>query len=428
MRSILGGGETVKNYIIKGPVTVQGEVEISGAKNAILPIMAASILAEGVSHIHQVPELKDVRVMGHILTHLGAKATYEDDGIIMDTSSMDSCEVPDDLMRKMRATIFLMGPLIGRFGEVTISQPGGCSIGPRPIHWHLKGLRALGVEFTEGHGFIKGKASSLKGADIHLDFPSVGATENIMMGAVKAEGRSIIRNAAREPEIIDLQNFLNGMGARIRGAGTDVIKVEGVKDLSPLDYTVIPDRIETGTFMVAAAITRGDLLLTNVIPEHVESLISKLLEIGIHVEHNTDTIRVKGGRSLKGVEVKTLPYPGFPTDMQPQLMSLLSLAPGTSVINESVFENRMKQAEELIRMGAQIRVEGKTAIINGVKKLTGASVEATDLRAGAALILAGLVAEGETTIRRISHIERGYCHIEKKLKAIGANICSKVEE
>lgn len=420
VRSILEGETAVKKYIITGPVTIKGEVEVSGAKNAILPIMAASILSSGVSQIHQVPELNDVRVMGSILSYLGARVTHEDGVVTIDSRHVHSCEVPDDLMRKMRATIFLMGPLIGRFGEVKISQPGGCCIGPRPIHWHLKGLRALGVDFRECHGFIKGQASSLKGADIHLDFPSVGATENIMMGAVKAKGRTLIRNAAREPEIVDLQNFLNGMGARIRGAGTDVIKVEGVESLSSLEYTVIPDRIETGTFMVAAAITGGHLCLKNVIPEHVEALTAKLLELGVLVSHTSEEIQVQGKYPLNGVEIKTLPYPGFPTDMQPQFMSLLSLAKGTSIITENVFENRMKHTEELNRMGARIRVEGRTAIVTGVKGLTGAHVEASDLRAGAALILSGLAAEGETILNHITHIERGYCQIEKKLNSIGA--------
>lgn len=414
----------MKKYIITGPVTINGEVEISGAKNAILPIMAASILSNGVCHIHQVPDLNDVKVMGSILTYLGARVTHQDGVVTIDSRGVHSCEVPDNLMRKMRATIFLMGPLISRFGEVKISQPGGCSIGPRPIHWHLKGLRALGVDFQECHGFIKGQTSLLRGADIHLDFPSVGATENIMMGAVKARGRTLIRNAAREPEIVDLQNFLNGMGARIRGAGTDVIKVEGVENLSALDYTVIPDRIETGTFMVAAAITGGDLLLRNVIPEHVEALTAKLLEVGVQVSHTTDEIRVQGRLPLSGVEVKTLPYPGFPTDMQPQFMSLLSLAEGTSVITENVFESRMKHAEELNRMGARIRVEGRTAIISGVKGLSGAQVQASDLRAGAALIVAGLAARGETVLNRVTHIERGYYQIEKKLNNIGASVRS----
>ncbi len=409
-------------YMLEGPGQLQGEVEISGAKNAILPILAASILSCGVSYIRQVPQLKDVEVMCRILTHLGARVEHEDDVITVDSRDINSFEVPDHLMRKMRATVFLMGPLLGRFGEVKISQPGGCSIGPRPIHWHLKGLRALGVDFQEGHGYIHGQADGLSGADIHLDFPSVGATENIMMGALRARGDTIIRNAAREPEIVDLQNYLNGMGGRVRGAGTDLIKIRGVEELSSLDYTVIPDRIETGTFMVAAAITGGELLLKNVIPEHVEPVMAKLAEAGVKIEHNSDQIRVSSIGSLQGLELKTLPYPGFPTDMQPQFTSLLSLAEGTSVVTENVFENRMKHAEELSRMGAEIRVEGRTAIINGVQGLTGASVEATDLRAGAALILAGLAAEGRTEVSKALHIERGYHRLYDKLCSVGARI------
>jgi len=410
------------SFIVKGGNRLTGEVDISGAKNAVLPILAGTVLSSGENIIREVPRLRDVKVMKEVLSNLGAGVSQDDKVITVNSSVIDSCEIPEYLMRKMRATIFLMGSLLARFKKVRISQPGGCSIGPRPIDLHIKGLEALGVEFTEEHGYLEGKTDELIGADIHLDFPSVGATENIMMAATKATGTTVIRNAAKEPEIIDLQNFLNGMGAKIRGAGTDIIKVEGVKELHSIDYTVIPDRIETGTFMVASAITGGEVLLNNVIPEHVEPVIAKLLEAGVEVDYNQDQIKVTAPAKVKGVNVKTLPYPGFPTDMQPQFMTLLSVAEGTSVITETIFENRLKHADELRRMGADIRIESRSAIIKGIKELSGAVVEASDLRAGAALVLAGLVAEGETKINDIYHIDRGYENLESKITNLGGHI------
>ncbi|KXS42464.1 MULTISPECIES: UDP-N-acetylglucosamine 1-carboxyvinyltransferase [unclassified Candidatus Frackibacter] len=410
------------SFIVKGGNRLTGEVDISGAKNAVLPILAGTVLSSGENIIREVPRLRDVKVMKEVLSNLGAGVSQDDKVITVNSSVIDSCEIPEYLMRKMRATIFLMGSLLARFKKVRISQPGGCSIGPRPIDLHIKGLEALGVEFTEEHGYLEGKTDELIGADIHLDFPSVGATENIMMAATKATGTTVIRNAAKEPEIIDLQNFLNGMGAKIRGAGTDIIKVEGVEELHSIDYTVIPDRIETGTFMVASAITGGEVLLNNVIPEHVEPVIAKLLEAGVEVDYNQDQIKVTAPAKVKGVNVKTLPYPGFPTDMQPQFMTLLSVAEGTSVITETIFENRLKHADELRRMGADIRIESRSAIIKGIKELSGAVVEASDLRAGAALVLAGLVAEGETRINDIYHIDRGYENLESKITNLGGYI------
>ncbi|SJZ35610.1 UDP-N-acetylglucosamine 1-carboxyvinyltransferase [Selenihalanaerobacter shriftii] len=410
------------SFIVQGGNRLIGEVEISGAKNAVLPILAGTVLSSGKNVIREIPLLRDVKVMKEVLGTLGADVSQENDVISVDSSLIDSCEIPEYLMRKMRATIFLMGPLLARFNEVRISQPGGCSIGPRPIDLHIKGLKALGVEFTEGHGYLEGKADELVGADIHLDFPSVGATENIMMAATKAKGTTIIRNAAKEPEIIDLQNFLNGMGAQIRGAGTDLIKIKGVQKLESIDYTVIPDRIETGTFMVAAAITNGDILLNNVIPEHVEPIIAKLIEAGVEVKHNQDQIKVTGVPKVKAVDVKTLPYPGFATDMQPQFMTMLSVAEGTSVVTETIFENRLKHADELRRMGADIRIESRSAIINGIERLSGSVVEASDLRAGAALVLAGLLAKGETRIDSIYHIDRGYENLESKINNLGGQI------
>ncbi len=414
-------------YEITGGVRLKGKVRISGAKNAVLPILAATVLTQGKNIIRDVPHLKDVEVMIEVLKHLGAKVTFTGTVLEVDTTGLSVYEVPDDLMRKMRATVFLMGPLLGRFGKVRISQPGGCSIGPRPINFHIKGLKSLNTEFQEGHGYLLGESKSLVGNEIHLDFPSVGATENLMMGAVKAKGTTIIRNCAREPEIVDLQNFLNGIGARIRGAGTDMIKIDGVEKLQTIDYTVIPDRIETGTFMLATALTNGDVIIENTIPEHVEPLIAKLKEAGVEVGCNDDQIHVKGNGRLKALEVKTLPYPGYPTDLQPQIMTAMSVAEGTSIITETIFENRLKHAEELLRMGAAIRIEGHSAIINGMSKLYGAIVEASDLRAGAALVLAGLIAEGKTVIHGGEHIERGYEKIDEKIARLGGQINRIVE-
>lgn len=412
-------------FIINGGQHLQGEVQISGAKNAVLPILAGTVLAEGECTIGRVPHLRDVKVMQEVLTTLGAKVKEEEDKLIIDNKGLSSYEIPESLMRKMRATVFLMGPLVARFGQFKISQPGGCSIGTRPIDLHLKGLKALGVEFKQGHGFLEGKAKKLTGAEIHLDFPSVGATENIMMAATRAEGKTLIYNAAREPEIVDLQNFLNQLGANVRGAGTDVIKIKGVKKLHPVEYQVIPDRIEAGTFLVAAAITRGDVLVKDVIPEHIEAVIAKLTEAGINLKVDGDQIRVIGQDNWKGVNVKTLPYPGFATDMQAQFMTFLSIAKGTSVITETIFENRLKHADELRRMGAEVKIEGNSAIITGVEKLSGTTVEATDLRAGAALVLAGLASEGKTQVENIYHIDRGYEFLTEKLSDLGANISRK---
>ncbi|MCK4259022.1 MAG: UDP-N-acetylglucosamine 1-carboxyvinyltransferase [Halanaerobiales bacterium] len=410
-------------YEITGGHRLEGTVRISGSKNSVLPILAATVLSNGKNIIHDVPRLKDVEVMIEVLRHLGAIIKFEENTLEVDTSNINVYEIPDNLMRKMRATVFLMGPLLGRFGKVTISQPGGCSIGPRPINWHIKGLKELNTEFTEGHGFIIGEVKGeLLGREIHLDFPSVGATENLMMGAVLAKGTTWIRNCAKEPEIVDLQNFLNQMGAKVRGAGTDMIKIEGVQKLHTTEYTIIPDRIETGTYMILAATTGGNLVIENTIPEHVEALIAKLNESGVQVSCENDTIHVKGNQRMNALEIKTLPYPGFPTDLQAQMMTALAVADGTSIITETIFENRFKHAEELVRMGANIRIEGHTAIVNGVSQITGASVEATDLRAGAALIIAGLIADGTTTIYSGEHIERGYEKLVEKLIHIGGKI------
>lgn len=410
----------------EGGRPLKGEITAGGAKNATLPILAATVLEPARYILRDVPRLRDVFVMADVLKALGGTFSFAEDGTVyIDTRSIEQWEVPDPLMRKMRASILFMGPLLGRFGKVKISQPGGCSIGPRPIDLHVRGFETLGASFEEKHGFLMGNGNQLQGREVHLDFPSVGATENIMLGAVKARGQTIIRNAAKEPEIVDLQNFLNHMGSRILGAGTDVIKIDGERPLQGIEHTIIPDRIEVGTYLIAAAITRGNITIHNVIPEHLDAVISKLREAGFDVEERGDSVSIDARRvdASRPVDIKTMPYPGFPTDMQPQFMALQCLAAGTSVLTENIFENRMKHAEELKRMGARIRVEGRTAIVQGVSSLHGAVVESPPaLRAGAALVLAGLAAQNETIVTHISHIERGYEGLTKKLASLGARI------
>ncbi|MGE5484953.1 MAG: UDP-N-acetylglucosamine 1-carboxyvinyltransferase [Ignavibacteriales bacterium] len=415
----------MEKYVVTGRQKLSGTVRVSGAKNAVLPMLASTVLSSDPCAIIDAPRLKDVQVMSDILRQLGAVVKRQETGdgrcaLVVDTKTMTDYEVPEALMREMRSSIFLMGPLLGRHGRVRVSYPGGCAIGPRPIDLHLRGLRSLGAVIRERHGYIHAEAKELRGCEIHLDFPSVGATENIMMAAVLAKGSTVIRNAAKEPEIIDLQNFLNGMGARIRGAGMDVIRIDGVTRLSGVDYHVIPDRIETGTFMIAAAITGGDISIENCIPEHVDSITAKLREVGAEITEERDRMRVKGPARPRAVDFKTLPYPGYPTDMQPQAMALMCIADGISVITETIFESRFNQAEELRRMGASIKTEGRTAVVRGVDMLFGARVEAFDLRGGASLTLAGLAAEGVTTIEGIHHMDRGYDGFDRKLSALGA--------
>ncbi|MCF6096113.1 UDP-N-acetylglucosamine 1-carboxyvinyltransferase [Thermovorax subterraneus] len=410
------------SFVIEGGVSLKGTVRASSAKNAVLPVMAAALLADGECTIEDVPELEDVRVMREVLIALGAGCEKEDRALKINSSDINKVEAPYELVRKMRASFLVMGPLLARFKRAKISLPGGCAIGSRPIDLHLKGFAALGAEIEMGHGFVEAKCERLKGNIIYLDFPSVGATENIMMAATMAEGQTIIENAAKEPEIVDLANFLNSMGAHIRGAGTDVIKIEGVKSLKGISYTVIPDRIEAGTYLIAGAITNGDVLVENVVTEHLKPLIAKLIESGAELEESEDGVRVIGKGRPGPVDVKTMPYPGFPTDMQAQMMAYLSLCTGTSLITETVFENRFMHVEELKRMGAKIKIEGRSAIIVGVERLTGAPVKATDLRAGAALILAGLAAEGKTTVLNAHHVDRGYENIVEKIKGLGGKI------
>ncbi|WP_459765322.1 UDP-N-acetylglucosamine 1-carboxyvinyltransferase [Alkaliphilus crotonatoxidans] len=409
--------------IIEKSGPLKGTVRVSGAKNSVLPILAASLLATEKCLLEDVPDLNDVDVICEVLACLGADVKRLDrERIEVNASSIDNFEAPYELVRKMRASFLVMGPLLARMGEARISMPGGCAIGTRPIDLHLKGFKALGAEITLGHGFVEAKADKLIGTKIYLDFPSVGATENIMMAAVLAEGQTIIENAAEEPEITDLANFLNKMGAQIMGAGTDTIRINGVKKLKGATHTVIPDRIEAGTYMVAAAITGGNVLVDNVVADHLKPVIAKLKECDMEVYEEGSGIRVIGKERPKAVDIKTLPYPGFPTDMQAQFMALMSIAEGTSVFIETVFENRFMHVRELERMGANIKIEGRSAVVEGKRKLLGAPVKATDLRAGAALILAGLVSEGKTEITNTNHIDRGYVDIEEKLRNLGARI------
>lgn len=415
----------MEKLIVKGGNRLVGAVKTSGAKNAVLPIIAASILGTTPSHLDEVPMLEDVHTISEVLKCLGlsVECSPEKNVLDIDSTEITSYEAPYELVRTMRASFLLMGPLLARIGKARISMPGGCAIGARPIDIHLKGFEALGVKIEQGHGYIEASApEGLKGTSIYFDFPSVGATENIMMAASLAEGTTILENAAEEPEIVDLANYLNKMGAKIRGAGTDTIRIEGVDKLHGADYTIIPDRIEAGTYMIAAAMTGGDVVVENVLPEHQKPLIAKLREAGAVVEEDIDKVRVIGKNPLKAVSIKTLPYPGFPTDMQAQMMAMMVIAEGRSKVTETVFENRFMHVVELNRMGAQISTEGRSAVIDGPCKLTGCDVRATDLRAGAAMILAGLVAEGTTRIGDLHHIDRGYENIVAKLKNLGADI------
>lgn len=415
----------MEKLIVKGGNRLVGAVKTSGAKNAVLPIIAASILGTTPSHLDEVPMLEDVHTISEVLKCLGlaVECSPEKNVLDIDSTEITSYEAPYELVRTMRASFLVMGPLLARIGKARISMPGGCAIGARPIDIHLKGFEALGVKIEQGHGYIEASApEGLKGTSIYFDFPSVGATENIMMAASLAEGTTILENAAEEPEIVDLANYLNKMGAKIRGAGTDTIRIEGVEKLHGADYTIIPDRIEAGTYMIAAAMTGGDIVVENVLPEHQKPLIAKLREAGAVVEEDIDKVRVIGKNPLKAVSIKTLPYPGFPTDMQAQMMAMMVIAEGRSKVTETVFENRFMHVVELNRMGAQISAEGRSAVIDGPCKLTGCDVRATDLRAGAAMILAGLVAEGTTRIGDLHHIDRGYENIVAKLKNLGADI------
>lgn len=413
----------MSKIVIAGGKKLEGKIRVDGAKNAVLPILAATVLNSGKNVIHDCPELKDVFATMEILRFLGCKVEKKGSTIIVDSSNINEYHIPDNLMREMRSSIIFLGSIVSRCRKARISYPGGCEIGPRPIDLHLKALKQLGVQIVDAHGYINCKADKIEANDIHLNFPSVGATENIMLAAVMAEGETIIRNAAKEPEISDLQDYLNAMGAKISGAGSSVIRIQGVKKLHDVEHTVIPDRIVASTYLTAAAITGGKVELTNTNVEHLQAVLAALKECGCHVNIGDKSIRISRSSAIQPIElIRTHPYPGFPTDAQAPIMSLLTLAEGTSIISETVFENRFKHAEELVRMGANIKIDGRVAVIKGVDKLSGTTVNATDLRGGAALIIAGLAAEGTTTVSDVYHIDRGYERIEEKLSMLGADI------
>jgi UDP-N-acetylglucosamine 1-carboxyvinyltransferase len=414
----------LEKIIVRGGKRLCGTVKVEGAKNSVLPVIAATLLAsDGKSVIRDVPTLSDVYTINEVLRNLNADVTFSHNTVVVDASRELKEEAPFEYVRKMRASVLVMGSLLARNGRARVALPGGCAIGSRPIDQHLKGFEAMGAKVKVGNGFIEAEVNGrLKGAKIYLDFPSVGATENIMMAASLAEGTTIIENVAKEPEIVDLANFLNKMGANVRGAGTGTIRIEGVKVLFGADHAIIPDRIEAGTFMVAAAITGGNVLVKGAVPEHISSLIAKMEEMGVAIIEENDGIRVIGPEKLKAVDIKTMPHPGFPTDMQSQMMALLLRAEGTSMITETVFENRFMHVEEFRRMNADIKIEGRSVILNGSSNLQGAEVSATDLRAAAALILSGLVADGVTRVTELKHLDRGYVDFHQKLALLGADI------
>ncbi|WP_219834431.1 UDP-N-acetylglucosamine 1-carboxyvinyltransferase [Paenibacillus sp. R14(2021)] len=414
----------MSKIIVRGGQRLSGNVRVSGAKNAVLPILAATLLAkQGESIIHDVPYLDDVITIQQVLAALGGKLTYDNEIMRISAETLISVEAPYEWVRKMRASFLVMGPLLARLGCARIALPGGCAIGTRPIDQHLKGFEAMGAEIVLGQGFIEARTEGkLKGAKIYLDVASVGATENIMMAAALAEGTTTIENAAKEPEIVDLANYLNAMGAHVRGAGTGIIRIEGVEELVGVSHTVIPDRVEAGTYMIAAAITGGDVHIEGAIGDHLAPVISKLQEMGVSITETDSGLRVTAPKKLKSVDVKTLPYPGFPTDMQSQMMALLMVSEGTSIVTETVFENRFMHVEEFQKMNAHIKVDGRAAIVTGGTMLTGAKVTATDLRAGAALVCAALCADGESEITGIHHVDRGYVDITGKLASLGADI------
>ena len=416
----------MERIIVTGGQTLKGTVRVEGAKNAVLPILAASLLAsKDKNRITDVPNLADVSTISEVLKSVNATVEYNvaQNEMIIDASAQLSSEAQFEFVSKMRASILVMGSLLARNGFARVALPGGCAIGSRPIELHLKGFEAMGATISFGHGYVEAKVEDkLKGAKIYLDFPSVGATENIMTAAALAEGITVIENAAKEPEIVDLANFINSMGGRVIGAGTDTIRIEGVKELKGCEHAIIPDRIEAGTFMVAAAITRGDIFIENAVPEHMVALIAKMREMGVEIIEEGEGLRVRAKDPIKAVDIKTMPHPGFPTDMQSQLMALMLTAKGTSIITETVFENRFMHVEEFRRMNAEAKIEGRSVFIEGEKELQGAEVSATDLRAAASLILTGLVSKGITRVTKLHHLDRGYVDFHKKLAALGANI------
>ena len=412
--------------IVKGGQKLKGKVRVEGAKNAVLPVLAGALLASsGKSLIKEVPNLADVYTIQEVLKSLNAVVEYfpEKNEMVIDSSTTLSSEAQFEYVRKMRASILVMGPLLARNGFARVALPGGCAIGSRPIDQHLKGFEAMGAKITFGNGFVEAAVNGrLRGAKIYLDFPSVGATENIMTAAALADGVTIIENAAKEPEIVDVANFINEMGGRVIGAGTDTMRIEGVKELHGAEHYIIPDRVEAGTFMVAAAITEGDVIIENAVPEHMAALISKMGEMGVDIQETAEGLRVRASRPLRSIDIKTMPHPGFPTDMQSQMMSLMLTAKGNGILTETVFENRFMHVEEFRRMNASVKIEGRSVIMEGPSKLQGAEVAATDLRAAAALILAGLAADGITRVNELYHLDRGYVDFHLKLAALGADI------
>ena len=412
----------MSKFIIQGGKELEGEVKISGSKNAALPILAATVLNAGKTTLYNVPNIQDVRTMFKILEEIGGKVVKKHNKIIIDTSNVHKFEIPENLMRQMRSSVILAGALLGKYKKAQFSYPGGCDIGSRPIDLHLKAFEKLGIEIKEEYGEISCNTNKIIGNEINLDFPSVGATENIILSSVMCEGKTIITNAAREPEIEDLSKILNKMGAKIKGAGTDKIEIIGVKNLSETSYNVMPDRIEAGTYLVIGAITGGNIKITNANPEHIKPILDKLEEANCKIEIEKNAVNIVAPKRVKSIDIKTMPYPGFPTDMQSVFGALLTTAKGTSIITENIFENRYKYLQELSRMGAKIKIEGRTAIIKGTRKIQGANVVATDLRGGAAMIAEALHAKGISQIENINYILRGYENIEEKLKNIGANI------
>ena len=416
----------MSHYTIQPGTNIGGTVNISGSKNSSLPILAAALLADGDNILSNIPNLSDTRNMCELLSLAGANIVNDNGTLHINSRNLTDKKLPLELVNKLRASFLIIAPLLAKCGKVRIPLPGGCQIGARPIDLHLKGFSAMGAKIKQGHGYVELKCNKLQPAKIYLDFPSVGATENLMTAASMTEGETIIENAAGEPEIVDLSSFLCEMGAEIIGAGTDTIKIIGNKNLKPTQHTVIPDRIEAGTFMAISAITRSNLTINNVIPDHLKPVTAKLNEMGFTINENNNSIEIVPCEKFKTVDIKTLPYPGFPTDMQSQFMSLMSVADGTGVVVETVFENRFMHVPELLRMGAKIKIDGRTAVIDGIKKLSGAKVRATDLRAGAALVIAALGAQGETEIDEIEHIERGYEDFENKLTSIGVSIKKEI--
>ena len=413
----------MEQYVIKGGIPLVGEVEIAGAKNAALPIISAAIMTDEVVTLENLPDVNDINVLLEAIEGIGARVDRVDRHTVkINGSTIQDCSVEYECIKKIRASYYLLGALLGKYNNAEVPLPGGCNIGSRPIDQHLKGFRAIGAQVSIEHGTIIAKCDHMVGAHIFMDIVSVGATINIMMAASRAQGRTIIENAAKEPHVVDVANFLNSMGADIKGAGTDVIRIKGVSSFHGCNYMIVPDMIEAGTYMMAAAATKGDVIIKNVIPKHLEAITAKLLEIGCEVEESDDSVRVVAAKRLNRTHVKTQPYPGFPTDMQPQMSVVLALAAGTSIVTESIFENRFKYVDELTRMGANIKVEGNTAIIDGVPNFTGARISSPDLRAGAALVIAGLEADGFTVIDDIVYIQRGYEDFEGKLRGLGAEI------